>query len=61
MPREYKALQFCLAPGKSGTQGHYLLIGLTTLYGMHMRLWDVLRYTPDFMREATYVASHYVA
>jgi hypothetical protein len=24
VPREYEALQFCLAPGEPGTQGHYL-------------------------------------
>ncbi len=25
VPREYEALEFCMSPGKPGTQGHYLL------------------------------------
>jgi len=47
--REYEAMQFCLSPGEPGTQGCYLLIGLSTLSGAHMRLRDVLLYQPDFL------------
>ena len=42
VPREYEALQFCLSPGEVGTQGHFLMVGLSTLPGAHMRLRDVL-------------------
>ena len=42
VPREYEALQFCLSPGEPGTQGHYLLVGLSTLSGAHMRLRGAL-------------------
>ena len=49
VPREYAALQFCLSPGEPGTQGHYLLVGLSTLSGAHMRLKDVLLFQPDFL------------
>ncbi len=41
VPREYEVLQFCLSPGEPGTQGHYLMVGLSTLSGAHMRLRDV--------------------
>ena len=51
--REYEAIQFCLSPGEPGTQGHYLLVGLSTLSGAHMRLQDVLLFKPDFFQEAT--------
>ncbi len=45
VPREYETLQLCLSPGESGTQGHYLLVGLSTLSRAHMRLLrDVLRF-----------------
>ena len=33
VPREYEVLQFCLSSRESGTQGHYLLVGLSTLSG----------------------------
>ena len=42
VPREYEALQFCLSPREPRTTGHYLLVGLSTLSGAHMRLRDVL-------------------
>jgi len=42
VPREYEALQFCLSPGEPGTPGNYLLVGLSTLSGAHMRIRDVL-------------------
>jgi hypothetical protein len=53
VPREYKALQFCLSPGEPGTPGHYLLVGMPTLSGTHMRLQDVLFFQLDFLEEAT--------
>ncbi len=37
VPREYEALQFCLSPGDPGMQGHYLIVGLLTLSGAHLR------------------------
>jgi hypothetical protein len=40
--REYEALQFCLSPGETGTHGHYLLVGLSTLSGPHKRLRGIL-------------------
>ena len=46
VPREYEAKQFCLSPGEPGTQGHYLMVGMSTLSGAHMRLWDVLLFQP---------------
>ncbi len=52
VPREYEALQFCLSPGEHGTQGHYLLVGLSTLSGLHMRLRDVLLFQLDFIQES---------
>ena len=42
VPREYEALQLCLSPGEPTTPGHYLLVGMSTLSGAHMRLRDVL-------------------
>jgi hypothetical protein len=51
VPREYEALQLCLSPGEPGTQGHYLLVGLSTLSG-HMRLRDVLLFQPVFLQVA---------
>jgi hypothetical protein len=49
VPREYEELQFCLSPGEPGTQGHYLLVGMSTLMGAHMRLRDVMLFQPDFL------------
>ena len=49
VPREYEALQFCLSPGEPSTHGHYLLVGLSTLSGPHMRLRDVLLSQPNFL------------
>ena len=49
--REYEALRFCLVSGEPGTQGHYLMVGLSTSSGTHMRLWNVLLYQPDFVHE----------
>jgi len=37
MSREYEAIKFCLSPGEPGTQGHYLMVGLSTLSGAHIR------------------------
>jgi len=51
VPREYEAICLCLAPGEPGTHGHYLLMGLSTSSGTHMRLRDVLLYQPDFVHE----------
>jgi hypothetical protein len=42
VPREYEALQFCMAPRDFGTHGHYLMVGIFTFSGPHMRLRDVL-------------------
>ena len=42
VPREYEALEFCLSLGEPGTPWHYLLVGLFTLSGAHMRLRNVL-------------------
>ena len=53
VPREYEALQFCLSPGEPGTHGHYLLVGMSTLPGAHMRLRDVLLFQPDSLQEPT--------
>ncbi len=53
VPREYEAMQFCLSPGEPGTQGHYLLVGLSILSGAHVRLRDVLLSQLDFLQEAT--------
>jgi hypothetical protein len=49
VPREYEALQFCLSPRELGTPVNYLLVGLSTLSGAHMRLRDVLPFQPDFL------------
>ncbi len=49
VPREYEALQFCLSLGEPGTTGHYLLVGISTLSGAHMRLRDVMLFQPDFL------------
>ena len=49
VPREYEALQFCLSPGEPGTQGRYLLVGLSTFSRAHIRLRDVLIFQPDFL------------
>ena len=51
--REYEAMQFCLAPREYGIQGHYIMVGLSTLSGPHMRLRDVMLIQPDFHREPT--------
>ena len=53
VPREYEALQSCISPGEPGTPRHYLLVGLSTLLGAHMRLRDVLLFQPYFLQEAT--------
>jgi hypothetical protein len=53
VPREYEALQFWFSPGEPGTQGHYLLVGLSTLSGAHMHLRDVLLFQPDSLQEPT--------
>ena len=52
VPREYEALRFCLAPREPDTQGPYLVMGLSTSSGTHMRLRNVLLYQPDFVHEA---------
>ena len=49
VPREYESLQVGLSPGEPGTHGHYLLFGLSTLSGPHMRLRDVLLFQHDFL------------
>ena len=49
VPREYEALQLCLSPGGPGTQGHYLLVGMSALSEAHMRLRDVLLFQPDIL------------
>jgi len=51
VPREYEALRFCLAPGEPGTHEPYLMVGLSTSSGTHMRLRDLLLYQPDFVHE----------
>ena len=53
VPREYEALQFCLAPWEFGTQGHNLMVGLSTLSGPHMRLRNILLYQPDLHLDPT--------
>ena len=40
-------------PGEPGTHCHYLLVGLSTLPGTHMRLRDFLLFQPDFLQEST--------
>ena len=52
VPREYEALQLCLALGEPGTRGHYPLIGFFTLSGPHKRLRDTILIHPDFLQEA---------
>ncbi len=53
VPRDYEALQLCLSSGEPGTQGHYLMVGLSILSGAHMRLRDVLLLKLDVLQEAT--------
>ena len=57
VPREYERLRFCLALGEPGTHGHYLLVGLSTSSGTHMRLRDVLLHQLDFVHEAVSLTS----
>jgi hypothetical protein len=49
--REYEVLRFCLTLGEPGTYGHYLLMGLSTSSGTHMRLRVVILYQPDLVHE----------
>ena len=44
--REYNSLQFVTAKGEAGTQGTYLLLGLSTLSQTHLRLRDILLSQP---------------
>ena len=39
-PSAYETLQLCFAPGGPGTHAYYLLVGLQTTSGTHMRLRD---------------------
>ena len=39
-------------PWKPGTPGHYLVEVLSTLFGTHMRLRDVLLHQPDSLQES---------
>ena len=43
-------MQFCMSPWEPGTQGHYLLVGLSTLLVPHMRLKGVLVFQLDFLQ-----------
>jgi hypothetical protein len=52
VPREYEALQFCPSPGETCTKSPYLLVGMSTLSGPHMRLRDVMVFQPDFLHES---------
>ena len=40
--REYNSLQFVTEKGETGTQGRYLMVGLSTLSQTHLRLRDIL-------------------
>ena len=50
--REYDAIQFVLSPGELGTQGRYLLVGLSPASSTHLRLRDILLYQPVGAHEA---------
>ena len=52
VPREYEALQFCLSLEKPGTQGHHLLVGLSTTFGTHMRFGDELLHHPNSLQDS---------
>ncbi len=43
---DYDSLQFVTAKGEAGTQGSYLLIGLSTCFMTHLRLRDILLSQP---------------
>ena len=45
--REYDSLQSVLSPGELGTQGCYLLVGLSSSSSVHLRLIDIFLYRPD--------------
>ena len=48
VPSIYDDIKFCLASGEPGPNGHYLLVGLQTAKGAHMRLREVLLSQPNF-------------
>jgi hypothetical protein len=50
--REYDSLWFIMSPGELGTQGRYLLVGLSSSSSAHMRLEDILLYQPDAPQES---------
>jgi len=50
--REYNSLQFATAKGETGTQGRYLLVGLSTLSQTHLRLRDILLSQPEAVHES---------
>ncbi len=49
--REYNSLQFVTAKGEAGTQGNYLLVGLSTLSQTHLRLRDILLSQQEVVHE----------
>jgi len=50
--REYDSLQFILSPRELGTQGRYLLVGLSSSSLAHLRLIDIILYQPDAPQES---------
>ena len=51
--REYNSLQFVTSKGEPGTQGNYLLVGLSTLSQTHLRLRDILLSHPKVVHETS--------
>ncbi len=49
--REYASLHIVTAKGEPGTQGSYLLVGLSTLSQTHLRLRDILLSHPEVVHE----------
>jgi hypothetical protein len=50
--REYNSMQFATIKGETGTQGSYLLVGLSTLSQTHLRLRDILLSQPKVVHES---------
>jgi hypothetical protein len=48
----YGDIWLCLAPSETGTNGHYLLVGLMTASGALMRLRHVFLSQPDFVHKS---------
>jgi len=50
--KEYNSLQFVTAKGEPGTQGSYLMVGLSILSHTHLRLRDILLSQPKVVHES---------